>query len=262
MLVFGYGEWSRRGEFLSVFLGMVARFSILQRDADGRVSLCWPGAKLLDVDPLPFSGAAFLLLTLSSVSFDGLSKTFFWLGLNDINPLEYPGRTALTGINSSGLAGMFLLLAALFVLAIVVGRLLASSRDRLGFEGGLMVWSIVSIALAYHFSHNLTSLLVDGQYAIKAVSDPFALGWNLFGTANMHVSVGIVAGAEHAWAIWNFQAAAIIGGHVVAVLVAHGLAGKLHAAPSRATLGQLPLTLLMIAYTVFGLWLLSTPAIG
>lgn len=262
MLAFGYGEWSRRGEFLSVFLAMVARFSILQRDDDGSISLCWPGAKLLAIEPLPLSGAAFLLLTLSSVSFDGLSKTFVWLGLNHINPLEYPGRTALTGINGTGLVGMFLLLASLYVLAIVAGRLLASSRDRPGFEGGLMVWSIVSIALAYHFSHNLTSLLVDGQYAIKAVSDPFALGWNLFGTANMHVSVGIVAGAEHAWTIWNFQAAAIIGGHVVAVLVAHGLAGKLHAAPSRATLGQLPLTLLMIAYTVFGLWLLSTPAIG
>src|SRR5690606_1437386 len=103
------------------------------------------------------------------------------------------------------------------------------------FEGGLMVWSIIPIALAYHFAHNLTSLLVDAQYAIKAISDPFALGWNLFGTANMPVSVGIVAGADHAWMIWNMQAAGIIGGHVVAVLVAHGLARKLHAGPARTT---------------------------
>ena len=49
------------------------------------------------------------------------------------------------------------------------------------------MWSIVPIALAYHFSHYLTALLVNGQYALVALSDPFALGWNLFGTAHMPV---------------------------------------------------------------------------
>ena len=32
--------------------------------------------------------------------------------------------------------------------------------------------------------------------------------------------------------------------------------------PSRAALSQLPLTVLMIAYTIFGLWLLATPTAG
>ncbi|TJW75837.1 MAG: hypothetical protein E5X43_29580, partial [Mesorhizobium sp.] len=96
MLVFGYRDWSRGGEFLTVFLAMVARFALLERNkggrneggrneggrnAGGRLSLCWPGAKLSDAAPLSLSGIAFLLLALSSVSFDGLSKTFFWLGL-------------------------------------------------------------------------------------------------------------------------------------------------------------------------------------
>ncbi len=49
---------------------------------------------------------------------------------------------------------------------------------------------------------------------------------------------------------------------VLAVLVAHGFAWRLHPQPSRAALSQLPLTLLMIAYTIFGLWLLATPAAG
>ena len=44
-----------------------------------------------------------VLLTLSAVSFDGLSKTFWWLGLGGINPLEFPGRTAVMGRNSLGL---------------------------------------------------------------------------------------------------------------------------------------------------------------
>ncbi|UCI07874.1 hypothetical protein [Mesorhizobium sp. B1-1-8] len=261
MLVFGYRDWSRRGEFLSLFFSMVARFAPLQRD-QGRLHLCWPGAKLLAAEPMPPSGVAFVLLALSSVSFDGLSKTFFWLGLFGVNPLEYPGRTALIGIGSFGLVLTFILLGAVFALAVFLGQRLAGDRIAFGESAGLLVWSIVPIALAYHIAHYLTALLVDGQYALGALSDPFALGWNLFGTADMTVEAGIVAGAESAWWLWNLQAGVIIAGHMLAVLIAHGLAWRLHKHASRAAFSQLPLTVLMIAYTVFGLWLLATPTAG
>ncbi|CDX18164.1 conserved membrane hypothetical protein [Mesorhizobium plurifarium] len=261
MLIFGYDVWSRRGEFLTVFFSMVARFAPFER-RDGRLSLCWPGAKLLTAEPLPLSGTAFLLLALSSVSLDGLSKTFFWLGLFGVNPLEYPGRTALIGIGSFGLVLTFILLAAVFALAVFLGQRLAGDARSFGKAAGLLVWSIVPIALAYHIAHYLTLLLVDGQYALVALSDPFGLGWNLLGTADMMVEAGIVAGAQSAWWLWNLQAGVIIAGHVLAVLVAHGLAWRLYQKSSRAALSQLPLTLLMIAYTIFGLWLLATPTVG
>ncbi|PTE10752.1 hypothetical protein [Mesorhizobium helmanticense] len=267
MLVFGYPDWSRRGEFLTIFFAMVGRFALLERKEDersnkGRLSLCWPGAKLLDATPLPSSGIAFLLLALSSVSFDGLSRTFFWLGWFGVNPLEFPGRTAVIGIGSLGLDLTFVLLAAAFMAAIGLGQRLAGSPHSLGHAAGLLVWSIVPIALAYHFAHYLTVLLVDGQYAVAALSDPFALGWNLFGTAGMEIEAGVIAGAGSAWWLWNLQAGVIIAGHMLAVLVAHGLAWRLHPVPARTALSQLPLTVLMIAYTVFGLWLLATPTVG
>ncbi|MER9346453.1 hypothetical protein [Mesorhizobium sp. M0227] len=262
MLAFGYRAWSRSGEFLAVFFSMLARFAIVERSEHGRLALCWPGAKLLTAEPLPISGIAFLLLALSSVSFDGLSKTFFWLGLFVINPLEFPGRTAVIGSGTFGLVLTFVLLAAVFLLAVWLGQRLAGSVHTLGKAAGLLVWSIVPIALAYHVAHYLTALLVDGQYTLAALSDPFAMGWNLFGTADMQIEAGIVAGADSAWWLWNVQACAIILGHVLAVLVAHGFAWRLHPQPSRAALSQFPLTLLMIAYTVFGLWLLATPTVG
>ncbi|WP_143748406.1 hypothetical protein, partial [Mesorhizobium carmichaelinearum] len=261
-LVFGYPQWSRSGEFLTIFFAMVARFAPVERDEKGRLALCWPGARLLAAEPLPPSGIAFLLLALSSVSFDGLSKTFFWLGLFGVNPLEFPGRTAVIGSGSLGLALTFILLAAVFLFAVILGQRLAGSDQPLAQAAGLLVWSIVPIALAYHVAHYLTALLVDGQYAAASLSDPFALGWNLFGTADIQVEAGIVAGAESAWWLWNIQAGAIISGHVLAVLVAHGFAWRLHPQPGRAALSQFPLTLLMIAYTVFGLWLLATPTVG
>jgi len=78
-LIFGYRDWSRRGEFLSVFFGMISAFAVLQRrgDDDAEISLGMPGAGLANANPLPLSGISFLLLALSSVSFDGLSRTFF-----------------------------------------------------------------------------------------------------------------------------------------------------------------------------------------
>ncbi|MBZ9795432.1 hypothetical protein [Mesorhizobium sp. ES1-4] len=262
MLVFGHDKWSRSGEFLGIFFAMVARFAPVARDRHGRLGLCWPGAKLLAAEPLPASGIAFLLLALSSVSFDGLSKTFFWLGLFGINPLEFPGRTAVIGSGSFGLVLTFALLAMMFLLAVILGQRLAGSDRPLAQAAGLLVWSIVPIALAYHVAHYLTALLVDGQYALASLSDPFSLGWNLFGTADMQVEAGIVAGAGSAWWLWNVQAGAIILGHVLAVLVAHGFAWRLHPQPARAALSQFPLTVLMIAYTIFGLWLLATPTVG
>jgi hypothetical protein len=78
----------------------------------------------------------------------------------------------------------------------------------------------------------------------------------------MNVAAGLTAGSDSAWLLWNFQAAAIIGGHVLAVLIAHALAFRLHPSPAKAAISQLPLTVLMIFYTVFGLWLLSTPTAG
>lgn len=265
MLAFGFERWSRQGEFLSAFFTMISRFGIIEGERQGdklKLALCWPGAKLDRVEPLPLSGALFLLLTLASVSFDGFSKTFVWLGWNGINPLEFPGRSSLIGINSTGLAAMFVLLAGLGFVAVLAGERLVRSTLPLPKAAGLLVWSIVPIALAYHFSHYLTSLLVNGQYAIAALSDPFGRGWNLFGTAGMTVEAGIVMGADSAWWLWNLQAAAIVAGHVLAVLAAHLLAYRLHPTAARATLSQLPLTLLMIGYTVFGLWLLSTPTAG
>ncbi|MER8677634.1 MULTISPECIES: hypothetical protein [unclassified Mesorhizobium] len=263
MIIFGYEDWSRRGEFLSVFFRMVSRFAIVEASPDvasnkRRLSLCWPGAKLSKAQSLPASGMLFLLLTLSSVSFDGLSKTFLWLGANGINPLEFPGRSAVVGLNSAGLVLMFAVLVAIFLIAVFLGERLSGGVS-FGNAAGLLVWSIVPIALAYHFSHYLTAFLVNSQYAVVAVSDPFGWGWNLFGTAHLAVGAGAIMGSDAAWIIWNFQAAAIIGGHILAVLVAHGLAFRLHPARSSAALSQFPLTVFMIGYTVFGLWLLSTP---
>ncbi len=265
MLVFGHDAWSRRGECLSVFLRMIGRLAVVEgsepKAGTRAVSLCLPGAKLVGAKPLPLSGTFFLLLALSTVSFDGLMRTFFWLGMWGVNPLEFPGRTAMLPSSSVGLVLTFAMLAAAFLAAVALGDRLAKGE---GFAraAGSLVWSIIPISMAYHFSHYLTALVVNGQYALAALSDPLMNGADLFGTAGMHVQAGVLMGAHSAWVVWNVQAAAIVGGHLLAVLVAHVIAYRLYGSARSATISQLPLALLMVSYTVFGLWLLSSPTVG
>jgi len=259
MLAFGYENWSRRGECFSVFLRMISRLAIVERRVDGRIALCAPSGKLAGIRPLPVTGVIFLLVALASVSFDGLMRTFAWLGAIGVNPLEFPGRSAVMLANTLGLIGMAALLGLAFFLAVWLGEKLSGEPVAAGHAAGLLIWSIAPIALAYHFAHYLIALLVNGQYALAAISDPFSLGWNLFGTADNYIAAGLVMGPQAAWVLWNLQSAAIVGGHILAVVVAHGLSARLHATPRAAMRSQIPLTILMILYTVFGLWLLSSP---
>lgn len=264
MMLFGFRRWSRRVEFLSVFFAMVARLSILSvRVRRGRRVLHagLPGHKLHRRRPLPPSGVAFLLVALGSVSFDGFMRSFVWLAAIGVNPLDFPGRSAVMVPNTLGLAGMAALLCAAFLAAARIGSRLAGGA-RPARPAGLLVWSVVPIALAYHFAHYLVALAVNGQYALRALTDPFGRGWNLFGRADAHVHAGIALGADAARIVWNLQAAAIIAGHVLAVAIAHHAALLLFGSPRAAGRSQIPMALLMIGYTLFGLWLLSTPTAG
>jgi hypothetical protein len=79
------------------------------------------------------------------------------------------------------------------------------------------VLSILPISLRYHLAHYLTTLLVNGQYAILSLNDPFARGWNLFGLEGRHVIVSFLADFDSVAIIWKLQAAAVVGGHILAL---------------------------------------------
>src|SRR5215217_8309733 len=92
---------------------------------------------------------------------------------------------------------------------------------------------------------------------IALVSDPFGLGWNLFGTAGYEVNVGVVS----ADFVWHSQVALIVVGHVIAVYLAHGIALRLLQDQRRAVRSQYPMLALMILYTVLSLWILNQPIV-
>ncbi|WP_119302041.1 hypothetical protein [Dongia deserti] len=266
MALFGEEAWLSRAETFSVFFSLIARIAPLQSEpaatALRQFKLLIPGRALVDLAPLPPSGVLFVLLTLAAVSFDGLSKTFWWLGLNGINPLEFPGRSAVMSVNSIGLVALWGVLGAAFLACIWIGRALAGSRDPFWPRAGALAASILPISVGYQFAHYLTAFLVNGQYAAIALTDPFALGW-FNSEERMHrITTSFLSHRAGVTLIWNLQAAGIVIGHIIAVLVAHLVTLRAGADRMTTLLSQAPLAVLMVAYTLFGLWLLSTPAAG
>ena len=224
---------------------------------DRALTLTLPGARLLGIGSLSAAGVVFVVVALATVSFDGLSRTFWWLHLLGENPLEHPGRTVLVGRNTLGLIGAAAALLAAYAVSAAAGAWWSGAKAAPALRR--FVVSIVPIAFGYHFAHYLPSFLVDVQYALKALSDPFALDWNLLGMREFHVTASFLTHHASVEAIWYAQVGVIVAAHVAAVVALHGLAGESREGRLAPILSEIPLTVLMIGYTVFGLWLLSTP---
>jgi hypothetical protein len=269
VILFGEEAWLGRAEPFSVFFSFIGSLSPLvwtpaagAEETRQKLVLALPGTALLGRGALPPSGTLFILLTLACVTFDGLAKTFWWLGLNGINPLELPGRSAVLGINSAGLVLTWLMLAVLYTGAVLAGWRLAGRPGEPAALLGTLALSMMPISLAFHFSHYLTALLVNGQYALVAASDPFGTGRDVLRLGHFHVTTSFLNTWEGTSAIWNAQTAAIVAGHVLAVFLAHELARRALPDGRTAVLSQLPLAAVMVGYTLLGLWLLSTPVAG
>ncbi len=263
ILIFGSKQWLNTCEPFTVFFRMVAWLSPIylipakERNtySSSIISIRIPCSGLLRSELLPISGTAFILLVLSTVSFDGLSRTFWWLSINGINPLEFPGKTYMVPTNTIGLFLTFLV----FSIAYYFTHIISSFLNPNSKPSGSFIFSLIPIAFGYHFAHYLPAFLVDIQYALIALSDPFSLGWNLFGTSEWNVTASFLSDFESVVTIWFLQISAIVLAHVAAVIVAYLL--QIHDSKNvqNSVLMQIPTTMLMIGYTVFGLWLLSTP---
>ena len=119
--------------------------------------------------------------------------------------------------------------------------------------------TILPIALGYHFAHYFISFIVQVQYLAATIADPLAKGWNLFGLGRLTVTVGFLNSMESVRQILLTIVFAIISSHVLSVIMAHRLAARFCNTRRDLLLIQCGLSLLMIIYTIFGLWLLSTP---
>ena len=287
MYLFGREAWLRRGDAFSLVYGFLARFSPTElrvtdatvcaecsvdcADADGVCVDCAecfvaaePERRELNVRPFVVgllrtkgrsaSVMVFVLLLLSTVSFDGFSATPAWGRLFNAVFTAFPDPNI---VGSIGLLGFTAVLMSVYVL--FSGLMSAASGFRLLPEqmGQAFVLSLIPIALAYHLSHFFSYLLIEGQGIIPLSSDPFGLGWDLFGTVGYEINIGIIG----ARTVWLMSVVAIVIGHVAAVYLAHVTA--LREIPERrfALRSQYPMLVLMVAYTMVSLWILAQPIV-
>lgn len=250
MIVFG-PKWLRRAEGLSVLLANYASIATLGTSA-GRFRIGLTGWKTLTRPAPVISLAIFMVATLAIGSFDGLNETFWWFAQIGINPLEFPGRTAVVKENLIGLALVVPMLVLFYGLAVWLGaRIVGQQRQ---FQSAFCTFApaVLPIALAYHFAHYLPSFLVEIQFVARMFADMFHL-------PPIQVTTGFFNTIATVRVIWLSQAAAVVAGHVVAILLSHVLALKLFGSHRKAAVSQIPLAIFMVAYTFFGLWLLASP---
>jgi hypothetical protein len=258
MVLFGGEAWLSRCECFTILLRQFATLCFFQRGPDG-LEITTPGRPLVQAESLSISAGVFVLLILGSGTFDGLNETFWWLGQIGVNPLAFPGRSAVVWQTLSGLLATNILLIVVFAITLYAGLWLADERTRFKEAFGRMVRAILPIALAYHAAHFLSALLVNGQYAIAAISDPWNRGADYLGLGDFRVTTGFFNSRDTVEIIWLSQAGIIVAGHMLAILVSHAIAIDMFRTSKKATLSQLPMAAFMIVYTLIGLTLLASP---
>jgi hypothetical protein len=251
-------EWLEQGEFLSVYFGFLSKVAPFWNEPEtGRRMRGWPGTQVLAMPGLTPSAVIFVTVALAGLSFDGLSGTFWWLDLIGQNPLEFAGRSAVQGVNTLGLIGAWVLTTTAILGAFALGSRLARNPGPFWRDLGPAMLAFLAIAAGYHAAHYLTILLTTGQYAVFALNDPFFRGDAWLGLPPFYISFGFLTDRRAITLIWNLQFAAILCAHVLAVILALKLSAR--SGPVRAVL-HLPMTALMVGYTVLGLWLLASPS--
>jgi hypothetical protein len=267
MLVFSRTQWLRHAEVFSLVFGLLARFAPSElrtsREAGATLSLRPYGVGLLSLQPVSASILVLVLAMLAAVSFDGFMETTLWASvLGHFAPasedLANDADAARAWVQTAGVIGAPLLFVGVYL---VVCRMIAWAGDAripVSRLAGKFVLTLVPIAIAYHLAHYLSFLAMAGQYLIALASDPFGFGWDLFGTKNYFVRIGLI----DARAVWYISVGAIVSGHIVAVYLAHRTALEAYADRGVALRSQLPMLALMVCYTMTSLWIISQPIVA
>jgi len=279
MIIFGQIGWLRNAELFEVELGWFGRIGPIGResvsaalcdgcgeacdpfrcmdcpecavaadDAERRPGFRWWIVGLTDVTRAGWSDAAFVILALAGVTFDGLHETRFgavileWL-LPPITTIFGVTLTAFLLVDTIALG----LVAGTFFIAFAVVRWLTRQlADSALSPAGVYAATLLPIAAGYFIAHYLTLVIQGVAWLPGLLADPLLslapeLTW-------IPVSV-----------VWYVSVAAIVGGHIAGIVLTHRL--SLLDSPRRATLAGLPMVALMVGYTVLSLWIIAQPIV-
>ena len=243
--VFG-DEWFERADPFEVYSNLLAKLSIWGR-TDGRLVVRSPLANLGTTIPRPGLVAVVAVL-FGSTGFDSYQDTIPWQRF----------------VLDAGVNEIFTNTVALLVSCLVVGVTFTAAAMSTGVETtgpnavrrsalpDMLAHSVVPIVVGYMTAHYLSYFVEQGQSTLIQLSDPMVRGDNLLGTANLSVNYWL---SFHPTLLAVIKVLAVITGHIVGVIAAHDRAIKL-LPPRHHVTGQLGMLVVMVCYTVTGLYLL------
>ncbi len=256
MALFGTERWCRTGEVFSVYFGMFGRLGCFGVE-DGRLGVRRPLSAATGWATVPGS-AAVVIASIATTSFDGAQEGAFKSALESTFKRLLDWGVGLTSALRLTDTIFILLTFAGVALVYLIGVRGMSTvagappfkKLRAGFAH-----TLIPIAFAYLVAHYFSLFVFQEQAQFTyLLSDPLGTGTtDLFGTASAGIDFRLIGSN----AIWYVQVGALVVGHVVGLTLAHDRATAWWGDYRQATRSQYWMLAVMVAFTCFGLYLLS-----
>jgi len=241
-MLFGEDFFARADPF-EVYASLVARLSPFARRDDGGLVVRNP-LENLDSVPVQPGLVGVVGVLFGSTGFDSFKESFRYLRF----AANYSDHQTL--LNTGVLLGFCAVVVVTFAFAsVLTGGI--GDLDRLRLPNQL-AHSVVPIVVGYIVAHYLSYFVSVGLQTLQQLGDPLSRGWTLtlfLDEANVYEIY------NHPTFLAVSKVVFVVIGHVFGVIAAHDRAVRL--LPRRHALGgQLPMLVLMVGYTLTGLFLL------
>ena len=188
----GGRAWVRRNEAFGVAFGLMAAASPID----------WSGLRPRLRNPLrglaervvSRRDLAVLVVVIGTFLFDAVGSSQWWADL-----VGNRSVTVSSVWNTVGLAWLVLLAGVAWIGAARLAERLAGDHGHEVPAELALAAPLALLAACCAVAHEVSSLLVNGQYLVALLSDPLYQGWNLLGTGRYQADPLLLAAGTQAW---------------------------------------------------------------
>ncbi|MCB1263001.1 MAG: hypothetical protein KDB56_00090 [Mycobacterium sp.] len=250
--IFG-SRWFARADPFEAYSMAVSRLAPFRRNRSTGLVVVGNPLDHLPTLPVRPGVVAVMAVLLGSTAFDSFSGFKGFRNFVDRHSAGVPLVGESGGASALRTAGLLFFIAVVGVTfsaaARATGGVTPEQRRQLP---GRLAHCLVPIVVGYVFAHYLSYLVERGQETVVRLADPLGRGWHLLGLDPGDVVYFL---SMNPALLWTIKVACVVAGHVVGVLAAHDQALRVIPVGHQLT-GQLAMMLVMVAYTLTGLYLL------